>query len=43
MHGASTGTWGDIQSHKEEIEADGIMLGETLLSNPWFVTVVTNL
>jgi hypothetical protein len=42
-HGASTGTWEDIQSHKEETEADGIMLGETLLGNPWFVTVVTNL
>jgi tRNA-dihydrouridine synthase 1 len=33
-------TWEDMQRNKEETEADGIMVGETLLGNPWFVTVL---
>ena len=28
-------TWEDMQKNKEETEADGIMVGETLLGNPW--------
>jgi tRNA-dihydrouridine synthase 1 len=33
-------TWEDMQKNKEQTEADGIMVGETLLGNPWFVTVL---
>lgn len=30
-------TWEDIALNKEETGADGVMVGETLLANPWFV------
>ena len=30
-------TWEDIKLNREETGADGIMVGETLLANPWFV------
>jgi len=30
-------TWEDVQRNKNETEVDGIMVGETLLGNPWFV------
>jgi tRNA-dihydrouridine synthase 1 len=30
-------TWEDVQRNKDEIQADGIMVGESLLGNPWFV------
>ena len=30
-------TWEDIALNREETGADGVMVGETLLANPWFV------
>jgi tRNA-dihydrouridine synthase 1 len=33
-------TWDDMQKNKKETGADGIMVGETLLGNPWSVVVL---
>ena len=30
-------TWEDIALNRRETGADGVMVGETLLANPWFV------
>lgn len=30
-------TWDDVVKNREETGADGVMVGETLLGNPWFV------
>lgn len=30
-------TWEDIVRNREDTGADGVMVGETLLANPWFV------
>lgn len=34
-------TWEDIKRNREETGADGIMVGETLLANPWFVLALS--
>ena len=32
----NVGTWGHIVENRKETEADGIMVGESLLDNPWY-------
>lgn len=36
-------TWEDVMRNKEDTDADGIMVGETLLANPWYVCRVQSL
>ena len=37
----NVGTWDHITKNREETGADGIMVGETLLENPWFVCLLS--
>ena len=32
-------TWEDVQENRRTTGADGVMVGETLLGNPWWVLV----
>jgi len=34
----NVGTWEHIVKNLEETGADGVMVGETLLGNPWFAS-----
>jgi tRNA-dihydrouridine synthase 1 len=33
----NVGTWDHIVRNREETGADGMMVGESILGNPWFV------
>lgn len=42
LSNGNVGTWGHIIENRKETGADGIMVGESLLDNPWYVTVFQN-